>query len=191
MSAMTETKKILSDFVVSPYANQGAAVETDNGMLNMGSGMPGPAQAAHTLVIQPGGRTAARIHEMRREIQGSGMGVSEEAEASAAAAAPQRKSARRRKAAPAQEPLPPRTQPAVNISVTVQGLGSVPSQYRHVYFGDDTVVLGLNDLSYIPAVVTASVELSVRPGELYVNSGYGFVDASGVRNIIMIKVPNE
>jgi hypothetical protein len=96
---------------------------------------------------------------------------------------------RRKKAAVADEPKA--VQSAVNVSVAVAGLGEVPSQYRHVYFGEDTIVLGLNELSYVPAVATAQVALSVRPEQLYVNSGYSFVDADGIRNIIMIRVPSD
>lgn len=180
-------KEIISNFAVQPHTNQENAEETDTGMLNMGNGMPGPAQVAHTLVIQPGGKTASRLYELRQEIQGrrddAPLMPPEET-------APAKKGSRRKKAAPVQDEAP-KLQVAVNISVAVEGLGAVPSQYRHVYFGPETVVLGLSELSYVPAVATAQVALSVRPDELYVNSGYSFVDADGVKNIIMIKVPNH
>lgn len=182
---MEDNNSIKSAFVVSPHANQANAEETDTGMLNMGNGMPGPAQAAHTLVIQPG-KTARRLYELRGEIQGRPVQPGMPATVPAPAV---KKGGKRRKAAAPEDV--PKVQAAVNVSVAVEGLGAVPSQYRHVYFGEDTIVLGLNELSYVPAVATAQVALSVRPEHLYVNSGYSFVDADGVRNIIMIKVPDD
>lgn len=177
------------DFTVQPHVNQDTAKTTDTGMLDMGRG---GGNAAHLLVIKPGGQTARELQDMRRNMGAGTLTPTDPAalEAQLEAAMSKKASGKRRKQP--QSPVAPMpVHQNVNVTVTVKGLGSVPSQYHHAYTGDDTVVLGLTALSYIPAVAEAQVELSIRPGELYVNAGYDFVDAQGVRNIIMIKVPQE
>ena len=100
---------------------------------------------------------------------------------------------RRRKAQP--EPVPVQEERSVKVKVTVEGLGVVPSEYRHIWTGRGVVVLGLTDMSYLPPVgmvdedgsVTGAVELSVLPGERLVFSGQDFNDGK-CKNLIMLRL---
>ena len=181
--------RIKEDFIIRPHANQEGATPTETGMYDMGKGASS-GNVAHTLVLKPNGQTARELQDLRRNMGAGTLTPVDPAqmEKELEAAMGKKASSRRRKPAASAEPPKP-VHRDVNVTVTVAGLGSVPSQYHHAYQGDECVVLGLTALSYIPAVASAQVELSIRPGELYVNAGYDFVDDEGVRNILMIKVP--
>lgn len=156
------------------------------------------------LIIQPGGGTMARLQAFRAELgnkkaadpnygrTGSPQAQESSAEEDGTPVQGKRRKPRKTAAEVAveQKSPPPPPHRDVAVSVAVEGFGTIPSQYHHMYIGDACIVLGMTSLSYEPKVATAQVSLGPCPGRLFLNSGYSFVDADGVRNIILIEVPN-
>ena len=81
---------------------------------------------------------------------------------------------------------------AVRVEVEVAGFGRIPTQYAHVYPGTGMLVLGLTELSFVPAVADTSdmrlVGFSVAPGRKYAYCGNRFTDRDGITNIVMIEI---
>lgn len=92
--------------------------------------------------------------------------------------------------APAAVPQP------VRIEYTIPGFGSVPTQVTHVYRGTGVLVLGLNAYSFVPSTAEMGengelkgvLQVSVEPDRQYVYGGMSFVDAAGIKNIILAEV---
>ena len=107
--------------------------------------------------------------------------------------APARKSRSQKKAK--SEPAPARKPPVV-LDITLPGIGTVPSQYAHCYVGEGVLVLGATRLSYKPKQVTQDqagglsgiIEIGGRPGR-YVYFGQHFMDADGIDNLILARLP--
>lgn len=84
------------------------------------------------------------------------------------------------------------------VTVSIPGMGSIPTQYAHIWKGKDILVLGLGKLSYVPSVggmseddtIVGSITISGQSGR-FVYAGTDFVDGSGIRNIILMRVPEE
>lgn len=109
--------------------------------------------------------------------------------------APPAKGRKRKQAPPVQATAP---EPLVRMKVTVPGLGTVPTEYRHMWTGRGVVVLGLTDMSYMPPAgtvddegnVSGVIELSSLPGERLVYSGEDFYDGS-CRNLVMLRLGSK
>lgn len=102
------------------------------------------------------------------------------------------KKGRKKKAAAAAAPAAPAL---TRVDITISGIGTVPSQYRAFWQGNDNVVLGLSDVSFIPAIGTTDgqniLELGTATGKLtgkYVYAGSMFADEHGNKYIILYKV---
>ena len=155
------------------------------------------------LIIQPGGGTMARLQAFRAELGnkkaadpnygrvGSPQAQESYAEEDEAPVQGKRRKSRKTAAAVVEQKAPPPPHRDVAVSVAVEGFGTIPSQYHHMYIGDACVVLGMTSLSYEPKVATAQVSLGPCTGRTFLHSGYSFVDADGVRNIILIEVPDN
>lgn len=108
---------------------------------------------------------------------------------------------------PVQQPEPVQTpskrskrkkEESVQVAVTVDGFGSIPTQYTHVYTGPGIVVLGMSKLSFQPeqaefddGKVLHAVKLSPTGDTQYIYCGNYFVDKDGVKNILLIAVNKE
>lgn len=87
----------------------------------------------------------------------------------------------------------------VVAEVTVEGFGSLPTQYSHVYVGNGVLVLGLNDLSYKPepaeqtedGELTHVIKLDKAPGRRYIFCGNSFTDDKGIVNLLLIEIQGE
>ena len=145
---------------------------------------PPTYDGGNTLVIQPGA-TVKRLQELRAQAGNANCAVKQEQ----GAEAPTKKKRRKRASEAVEEIL--ESKPAINITVTVPNFGVIPSQYKHAYTGKGVLVLGMSELSYEPAVATTQVSFSIKPDALFVNTGYSFVDSSGVRNLILLEVPED
>lgn len=103
---------------------------------------------------------------------------------------------RSRSRAKASEPQAPQ---AVRVELLVPGVGSLPAQYAHCYEGKGVLVLGLNDMSYVPSIasrnedgtIRGEIALASRPDTHYVFVGNEFKDNNGIRNLILVEVPKE
>lgn len=81
------------------------------------------------------------------------------------------------------------------VVVTMNGLGKVPSQYAHCYTGNDVLVLGLTELSFVPELAMKDntgnfhnvVTVDVAEGS-WVFTGSAFHDKDGVKNIVLYRV---
>lgn len=100
------------------------------------------------------------------------------------------KKTRRRKAASTE------TQTALTkVVITMNGLGKVPSQFAHCYPGNDVLVLGLTELSFVPELAMKDnagnfhnvVTVDVTEGS-WVYTGSAFNDKNGVKNIVLYRV---
>lgn len=91
---------------------------------------------------------------------------------------------------PAQVPLV--TSQLTRVDVEVEGFGTIPTQYRHVYPGVGVLVLGLSDVSFVPAQADTEnlrlVSFNTVPGRKYAYLGTKFTDKEGVVNIIMVEM---
>jgi len=93
-----------------------------------------------------------------------------------------------------QQPQPTPSKPVL-LKLTLDGVGTIPSQYVHVYVGKKTVILGMNEYSYIPAVtqidengkLVGSMRTSMTTGT-YAYAGQSFVDDKGVTNLILVEM---
>ena len=108
---------------------------------------------------------------------------------------PVRKKARSKARRP-QPQEPDQAPQPVRIEYTIPGFGSVPTQVTHVYNGTGVLVLGLNAYSFVPSVAEMGedgslkgvIQVSVEPDKQYVYGGLSFVDAAGIKNIILAEV---
>lgn len=87
----------------------------------------------------------------------------------------------------------------VRIEVSVEGFGSLPTQYTHVYVGNGVLVLGLNDLSYKPeqaeqtedGELTHVIKIDKAPGRRYIYCGNSFTDNQNRVNLLLIEIQGE
>lgn len=97
----------------------------------------------------------------------------------------------RRKKAVAKET----TTALTKVVITMNGLGKVPSQFAHCYPGNDVLILGLTELSFVPELAmkdTAGnfhnvVTVDVAEGS-WVYTGSAFNDKDGVKNIVLFRI---
>ena len=81
------------------------------------------------------------------------------------------------------------------VVITMNGLGKVPSQFAHCYTGNDVLVLGLTELSFVPELAMKDnagnfhnvVTVDVAEGS-WVFTGSAFHDKNGVKNIVLYRV---
>lgn len=86
--------------------------------------------------------------------------------------------------------------PYVVVEVSVDGFGTIPTQYQHVYVGSGVLVLGLNELSYKPepaeqtedGELTHAIKIDKAPGRKYIYCGNSFVDNQQVTNLLLIEI---
>ena len=167
-----------------------AGVVTETGLLKLANG---------TLLARPSTRSGARNPaELEQEIADDESRVAQLQALRAQQAAqqpvqePAAKRTRRRKVDPE-----PAQQPTLKqITVTVLGFGGIPSQYAHVNIGEGVALLGVSSMSFIPQQSDTSqdpptnmLELSTAPGKKYIYIGNTVVDDSGVKNLVLIEVP--
>lgn len=87
----------------------------------------------------------------------------------------------------------------VRVEVSVEGFGSLPTQYTHVYVGNGVLVLGLNDLSYKPeqaeqtedGELTHVIKIDKAPGRRYIYCGNSFTDNQSCVNLLLIEIQGE
>lgn len=87
----------------------------------------------------------------------------------------------------------------VRVEVSVEGFGSLPTQYTHVYVGNGVLVLGLNDLSYKPeqaeqtedGELTHVIKIDKAPGRRYIYCGNSFTDNQNRVNLLLIEIQGE
>lgn len=87
----------------------------------------------------------------------------------------------------------------VRAEVSVEGFGSLPTQYTHVYVGNGVLVLGLNDLSYKPepaeqdenGELTHVIKIDKAPGRRYIYCGNSFTDDQHRTNLLLIEIQGE
>lgn len=101
----------------------------------------------------------------------------------------------RKRAQKTTQEIRPEAAPArqlIRVDVEVEGFGTVPTQYSHVYPGVGLLILGLSEVSFIPAQYDATakrlVGFSTVPGRKYAYLGNKFTDSSGIVNIVMIEM---
>lgn len=78
----------------------------------------------------------------------------------------------------------------------MDGFGTIPTQYQHVYVGSGVLVLGLNELSYKPepaeqtedGELTHAIKIDKAPGRKYIYCGNSFVDNQQVTNLLLIEI---
>lgn len=106
---------------------------------------------------------------------------------------PAKKGRGRRKADPVPVPEPPKKR-SVMLRFNIPGIGVIPSSYANVWRGPGIVVLGLVEMSYVPTQasvneagdITGIVELE---NVKYVYLGNYFTTDDGVKNLILMRVP--
>lgn len=108
-----------------------------------------------------------------------------------------KKAAKRRKQEPQPE-QPRQVSRDIRVVVELTGFGSIPTKYTHCHVGEGILVLGIGDMSFLPAKasqtddgLTNVVSFSVVPGRKYIYCGNKFTDDNGTENLVMIEVQNE
>ena len=117
-----------------------------------------------------------------------------ELEAMRAAQAQTPKAKRARKKAEVQQ----QPDDVVDVAITVEGFGGIPSQYAQVCPGIGCLLLGLTPRSFIPqqAVLgsdgkpTQVLRVSSVPDRRYMYTGFQVTDKYGTTNLILIQIPD-
>lgn len=196
MSMTQAARSGLNAFIVS-HDGQSDGTVTSTGLIKTRNG----------LVIPPSGigggtdtRTGALAELTTSEKQAYHMdelhsAAPRQVPASAVAKRRTGKQGRGSRNAPAPAPQEPR---AVLVQFRIPDVGMVPSQYVHFYRGDNMIVLGMNEFSYTPPKASVRdgnlvgvVELPDIPGARYIYSGHAFTDNEGIRNIVLLRVPER
>ena len=101
------------------------------------------------------------------------------------------------------EPTPVAQQPRApepkSITVKLEGIGDIPTQYANINFGDNGVaLLGLTKMSFIPKITDPTsdepptlFELSPRPGMKFVYLGNTLTLDNGVKQLVIYEAPGE
>ena len=83
----------------------------------------------------------------------------------------------------------------VEVTITVEGFGGIPSQYDQVCIGNDMALIGLTARSFIPQAATIVdgqpsqvLRLSIAPDKRYVYFGSQVRDKRGVTNLILVEL---
>lgn len=87
------------------------------------------------------------------------------------------------------------TDDTVEITVTVEGFGGIPSAYDQVCIGNDSALIGLTARSFIPQAATIVdgkpsqvLRLSIAPDKRYVYFGSQVKDKRGITNLILVEL---
>lgn len=105
--------------------------------------------------------------------------------------APARKG-RKRKTSTVETPSKPTL---IRVDITMNGFGKIPSQYTRCSIGNDHVLLGLSDVSFVPEQALSDgqghwqnvLQLSTDPGTNYIFTGSTNI-IDGVKHIILWKI---
>lgn len=98
--------------------------------------------------------------------------------------------------APVAQPKPPE---AKAVTVRLDGIGEIPTQYANINFGENGVaLLGLTKMSFIPKITDPTsdepptlFELSPRPGTKFVYLGNTVTLDNGVKQLVIYEAPEE
>ena len=105
----------------------------------------------------------------------------------------------KKKAEPAVVVQQPKAPEPKSISVKLEGIGEIPTQYANINFGENGVaLLGLTKMSFIPKITDPTAEepptlfeLSPRPGTKFVYLGNTVTLDNGVRQLVIYEAPGE
>ena len=160
------------------HDNMGPGIRMANGVIKTG----------HGLIIPPSDEQDDTGNAQSEETK-----VEQDAEIPVLAETPTKERKRGKKQA-AKEPVrePVNESKTVRVDVEVAGFGTIPTQYAHMYPGKGILVLGLTDLSFVPAESTSEslclVGFSNIADRKYAYCGNRFVDGAGKTNVVMIEM---
>ena len=180
-----DTENLLSQFKVVPHLEEKAGVvELPNGMRKTSNGLIiDPTKL--DLLLHPKAPKSPEVTYVQEDEE-------EEVQPKRASARVAKRSAVRKAEAPA--PVKRR----ITVRLIVPGVGEIPTQYEKVLRGRGVMILGVFSGSFIPKQVTVVdgelngvVVFAEWPGERYVFNGWEFRHDSGVRCLVMVKVPER